>query len=133
MIIKKELRIIKDKRQEDEAIRKNNKVYEYRAYVRKVYDGDTITADVDLGFDVILKAQKIRLTRINAPEVRGEKRSLGIKSRDALREKIGNKWIKIKTEKDKKGKFGRWLGEIWLEDECINDWLLKEGLAEVYK
>jgi len=108
-------------------------LYTYRAFVRKVYDGDTVTVDVDLGWSVVLKAQKIRLVRINAPEVRGEQRTEGLKSRDALRDKIGNKWVKIKTEKDKKGKFGRWLGEIWLEDECVNDWLLKEGHAEEYK
>jgi len=107
-------------------------MYEYRAFVRKVYDGDTITVDIDLGFDVILKTQKIRLLKINAPEVRGAQREAGLKSRNALRDKIGNKWIKLKTQKDKKGKYGRWLGEIWLEDECINDWLLSEGLAEIY-
>jgi len=108
-------------------------VYEYRAFVRKIYDGDTITVDIDLGFDVVLKAQKIRLVRINAPEVRGKQRPEGLKSRDALRDKIGNKWIKIKTQEDKKGKYGRWLGEIWIDEECVNDWLLKEGLAEKYK
>lgn len=108
-------------------------MYEYRAFVRKVYDGDTVTVDIDLGFDIVLKAQKIRLTKINAPEVRGDQREAGLKSRDALRTKIGNKWIKVKTQKDKKGKWGRWLGEIWFEEECVNDWLLKEGLAEEYK
>lgn len=107
-------------------------MYEYRAFVRKVYDGDTVTVDIDLGFDVVLKNQKIRLVRINAPEVRGKERSEGLKSRDALRAKIGNRWIKIKTQKDKKGKYGRWLGEIWLEDLCVNDWLISEGLASVY-
>ncbi len=107
-------------------------MYEYKAFVRKVYDGDTITVDIDLGFDVVLKAQKIRLVRINAPEVRGEKRPAGLKSRDALRSKIGNKWIRLKTQKDKKGKYGRWLGEVWLEEECINEWLLKEGHAKPY-
>ena len=108
-------------------------MYEYRAFVRKVYDGDTVTVDIDLGFDVVLKNQKIRLVRINAPEVRGKERSEGLKSRDALRAKIGNRWIKIKTQKDKKGKYGRWLGEIWLEDLCVNDWLISEGLAKIYK
>tara|TARA_A100001015_G_scaffold147172_1_gene163154 strand:- start:2365 stop:2688 length:324 start_codon:yes stop_codon:yes gene_type:complete len=107
-------------------------MYEYRAFVRKVYDGDTVTVDIDLGFDVVLKNQKIRLVRINAPEVRGKERPEGLKSRDALRAKIGNRWIKIKTQKDKKGKYGRWLGEIWLEDLCVNDWLISEGLASVY-
>lgn len=107
-------------------------MYEYRAFVRRVYDGDTVTVDIDLGFDVVLRNQKIRLVRINAPEVRGVQRPEGLKSRDALRAKIGNRWIRIKTEKDKKGKWGRWLGEIWLDEECVNDWLLKEGYAEVY-
>jgi len=108
-------------------------MYEYRAFVRKVYDGDTVTVDIDLGFDVVLQKQKIRLLRINAPEVRGEQRPEGLKSRDALRERIGNKWVKVKTQQDKKGKYGRWLGEIWLDDVCVNDWLLQEGLAVEYK
>jgi len=108
-------------------------MYEYQAFVRKIYDGDTITVDIDLGFEVILRKQKIRLLKINAPEIRGKERAAGLKSRDALRNKIGNKWIILKTKQDKKGKYGRWLGEIWLESECINDWLLSEGLAEKYK
>ena len=68
-------------------------MYEYRAFVRRVYDGDTVTVDIDLGFDVVLRNQKIRLVRINAPEVRGVQRPEGLKSRDALRAKIGNRWI----------------------------------------
>ena len=108
-------------------------MYEYRAFVRKVYDGDTITVDIDLGFDVVLMAQKIRLVRINAPEVLGDQREAGLKSRDALREKICNKWVKIKTQKGKKGKYGRWLGEVWIDDTCVNDWLIKEGHAVEYK
>ena len=108
-------------------------MYEYKAYVTKVYDGDTITVDIDLGFDILFKGQKIRLSRINTPEIRGEERPEGLKSRDALREKILGKQIILRTEKDKRGKYGRWLGEIWIEEECVNDWLLKEGLAEEYK
>lgn len=108
-------------------------MYEYRAFVRKIYDGDTVTVDIDLGFGVVLKNQKMRLLRINAPEVRGEQRPEGLKSRDALRNKIANKWVKIKTQKDKKGKYGRWLAEIWHEEECVNDWLIKEGHAILYE
>ena len=107
-------------------------LYTYRAFVRKVYDGDTITCDISLGFNVELKNQKIRLARINTPEVRGEERPEGLKSRDALRNRIGSKWIKLKTYLDKKGKYGRWIGEVWLEEECINDWLLTEGYAIEY-
>ena len=108
-------------------------MYEYRAYVSRVYDGDTITVDIDLRFGIVIKSQKIRLVRINAPEIRGDERQTGLVSRDALRDKIGNKWVTIKTSKDKKGKYGRWLGEVWIENVCVNDWLISEGLAEVYK
>ena len=106
-------------------------MYEYRAFVRKVYDGDTITCDVDLGFEVLMKNQKFRLSGINTPEVRGESRELGLKVRDIVREKIANKWVTIKTYKDKKGKYGRWLAEVFEEasEKSLNQWLLSEGHA----
>tara|TARA_R100000008_G_C3537761_1_gene143037 strand:+ start:158 stop:487 length:330 start_codon:yes stop_codon:yes gene_type:complete len=108
-------------------------MYEYKAKVVKVYDGDTITVDFDLGFGIILQGQKIRLLGINTPEVRGEEKIEGIHSRDCLRERIFGKTVTIKTHKDKKGKYGRWLGEVYLEDENINEWLISEGLAKRYK
>lgn len=107
-------------------------MYEYRALVRKVYDGDTITVDIDLGFDMLLRNQKIRLLGIDTPEVRGAEREQGLISRDALRTKIGSKWIVVKTHLDKKGKYGRWLGTIFINEENVNDWLISEGLAKVY-
>ena len=110
-------------------------MYEYRAYVRKVYDGDTITVDIDLGFGVVLKNQKIRLRGINTPEVRGSQRAEGLKVRDLVRGRIANKWITIKTYKDKKGKYGRWIADIYESgaEESINSWLLVEGHAVEYK
>lgn len=107
-------------------------IYQYKALVTKVYDADTITADIDLGFHVSLKGEKIRLFRINAPEVRGPEREKGIISRDWLREKILNKEIILITHKDKKGKYGRWLADVWMDDVCINDELVNQSLA-VYK
>ena len=107
-------------------------MFEYRAFVRRVYDGDTITVDIDLGFDVLMKNQKIRLLGINAPEIRGENRQAGLVSRDFLREKISGKWVVLKTKKDKKGKYGRWLGEVFLEEKNINDLMLSEGMAKKY-
>ena len=107
-------------------------MYEYNAEVTKVYDGDTITVDFDLGFGIILRKQKIRLLGINAPEVRGEQREDGLKTRDELRKRILGKKVVIKTSKDKKGKYGRWLGEVFIKDENINQWLLNEGLAAEY-
>ncbi len=100
--------------------------------MRRVYDGDTITVDIDLGFGITINSQKVRLLGINTPEIRGASREAGLKSRDELRKQIGNKWVKITTQKDKKGKYGRWLAEVWVGDTNVNEWLLKEGLAEPY-
>ena len=107
-------------------------MYQYKATVTKVYDGDTITVDFDLGFGIKLKKQTIRLLGINTPEVRGAQKADGIISRDALRQRILAKQVIIKTSKDKKGKYGRWLGEVFMDDENINQWLLTEGYAQAY-
>ena len=107
-----------------------NKLYKYNATVVKVYDGDTITCDIDVGFGIILRKQKIRLFGLNTPEVRGKEKELGIISRDKLREKILNKSIILETIKDKKGKYGRWLGIIHLNEENINEWLIQNNLAK---
>lgn len=104
-------------------------MYEYRAKIVEVYDGDTVTAIVDLGFRVSI-TEKIRLFGLNAPEVKGETRTDGLISRDKLRDKILGKEVTIKTFKDSTEKYGRYIGEIYLESENINEWLITEGLAE---
>ncbi len=107
-------------------------MYHYRAVVRSVYDGDTCTIDIDLGLGTWVRGEKIRLHRIDTPELRGDQREAGLKSRDALIAKIDNKDIIIETIKDRRGKYGRYLGEIWLQDDSgewvnINDQLVAEG------
>lgn len=114
-----------------------NVLYQYKAFVTSVYDGDTCTVDIDLGLHIWARSEKIRLLRINAPEIRGKGRKKGLRSRDFLRELIMDKEIIIGTFKDKKGKYGRYLGEIWLplEGEIlnVNDLLVEEGYAEYKK
>lgn len=107
-------------------------MYTYKALVTSVYDADTFRCDIDLGFGVIFKNQSIRMLGINAFEIRGEDNVKGIKSRDALRSKILNKEIILTTEKDDKEKFGRYLGTVTINDENINDWLVKNKYAVVY-
>lgn len=106
-------------------------MYTYKAICVKVYDGDTITVDIDLGFGVWAKKQKVRLFGIDTPEVRGENKTYGFYVRDFLKEKILDKEIVIRTEKDKKGKYGRWLGTVYLEDENINELLVQKGYAQL--
>ncbi len=113
---------------------KRKALYHYRAVVMSVYDGDTCRVDLDLGFGVWKKNEKIRLARINAPEIRGADRAQGIKARDYLRRMVSGKEIILETIKDRKGKYGRYLGELWLKEEDrwvnVNDALVKAGLAE---
>lgn len=107
-------------------------MYTYRAHVNEVYDGDTITVDIDLGFDVNLKGLKVRLYGLNAPEIRGATRPQGIISRDALRSRILDKDVIIKTIQDQQEKYGRWLAIIELGGEEINNWLVKNNYAIPY-
>lgn len=106
--------------------------YIYDAYVTAVYDGDTITVDIDLGLDIFLKNQKIRLFGIDAPEVRGKDKDAGIYVRDWLRLFILDKHIVINTIKDSKGKYGRYLGTIFTDDSknSINDEMISLRLVE---
>ncbi|NBB74469.1 MAG: nuclease [Bacteroidetes bacterium] len=107
-------------------------IYQYRAHVVSVYDGDTLRADVDLGFFTWIRNEQFRLARLDAPEIRGAERDDGLVARDRLRELVLDRDVVIETEK--KGKYGRYIAEVFLEDDStlvnVNDVLLDEGLAQ---
>ncbi len=104
------------------------KPYYYKANVTSVYDGDTITATVDLGFNVKMKI-KVRLAGINAPEIRGKQRPEGLKSRDYLRSLILDKDVVLHTRKDKKGKYGRYIATVYIDNKNVNDLLVENNHA----
>ena len=104
-------------------------LYQYRATITGVYDADTVTADIDLGFSFIHANQRLRLYGIDAPEVRGEEREAGLIARDALRDRILGKEVTICSIKDGKGKFGRYLARIYHEGTFINAWLVFQDYA----
>ena len=111
-------------------------MFEYYATVLKVVDGDTIDVMVDLGMGVHRK-ERLRFSRINAWETRGEHKEKGklAKARVAELIPVGDK-VLIKTQKDKKGKYGRYIAEIFILDGVmsvnLNDLLLNEGHAVLY-
>ena len=79
-----------------------------------------------------------RKDQIEPYKCTGSKRAKGLKSRDFLRSKIEGNEVFIQTIKDKKGKYGRYLGEIWFEETegnfiNINDLLVTEGFAKYHK
>lgn len=109
-------------------------LYHYKAKVTGIYDGDTITVDIDLGLGTWVHGEKIRLARINSPEVRGDQRPEGLVARDFLRERLDGKEVILHTAKDKKGKFGRYIADVWYQDSNghwlnANDQLVESGNA----
>lgn len=112
------------------------KLYFYKARVTSVYDADTVRADIDLGFGIIKKNEKLRLYGIDAPEVRGHDIEKGRRSRDILRSMILDKDVILKTIKDRKGKYGRILCIIYIfneEELNVNSWLISNGYAKLYR
>jgi micrococcal nuclease len=114
-------------------IAKDAELFHYNAIVQSVYDGDTCRVDIDLGLGIWIRNEKLRLVRINAPEMTGADKPLGTAARDFLRDLINGKEIIIESIKDRRGKYGRYLAEVWmLQDEYwinVNDALVAAGHA----
>ena len=106
--------------------------YTYKAKIERVVDGDTVDALVDLGFDTWKKV-RIRMAGINAPESRTrdlEEKKKGLAAKARLKELLKSK--KIILQSHGVGKYGRCLGELFVEDVNINQQLIKEGHAVEY-
>ena len=106
--------------------------------VLKVVDGDTIDADIDLGFDISL-TKRIRLAGIDTPESRTAdafEKKLGLQAKEWLKHKLENaKDILIKTElPDSTEKYGRIIGHLYINGEAtsINNQMVAEGYAWEY-
>lgn len=109
-------------------------MYEYSAIVISVYDGDTITVSVDMGFH-ITQTMSVRLARINSPEVRGGSSTEGLEARDYLRSILLGKKVTLVTYKDGKEKYGRYLADVYLSEprvfNCVNDMMVAKGFAQL--
>jgi micrococcal nuclease len=117
-------------------------MYNYKISPLRVIDGDTIDAEIDLGFDVKIK-KRIRFMGINTPESRTrdlEEKARGLAAKDRVKQLLdGCKNITLNSHGV--GKFGRCLGEIMLDTvdgqekltlESLNELLIKEGHAVEY-
>ena len=108
-------------------------MYHYKATLNRIIDGDTIDVNIDLGFDVKIK-QRVRLYGINTPEVRTRdlvEKEKGIKATEYLKTILPKK-NKKKTILNKRGKYGRVLGILLVNDENINEKMVNEGYATRY-
>jgi len=113
-------------------------MYEYKVKITRVVDGDTVDAEVDLGFDTFIK-DRIRLMGLDTPESRTrnkKEKALGLAAKaylkELLRENKGD--VILRTSKEGKGKFGRILGTLLIYDgmTSVNQMLIDEGHARDY-
>ena len=102
----------------------------YDVELVRVIDGDTVVLDIDLGCDVWLKGEYCRLYGIDTPEVRGEERLVGLQATAYLVSMTDDaeKFV-VRTYKDKKGKYGRWLVTLMADGVNINRKLVDDGYA----
>jgi micrococcal nuclease len=122
-------------------------MYEYRCKIVKVIDGDTVDVDIDLGFGIILKDERVRIMGIDTPESRTRdlvEKKFGLAAKKRLKEMLDNKSGPIlktqinKDGEDMKGKFGRILGDFTVYDGSKDAWrpvskiMIEEGHAVKY-
>jgi micrococcal nuclease len=115
-------------------------MYIYRCKINKVVDGDTVEIDLDLGFNMMLVNQKVRMSGIDTPESRtsnSEEKTRGMLSKKKLSEKLPvGSWQKIQTMKSDSNddKFGRILGVFIMEDGMsLNQWMIDNNYAVLYQ
>ena len=115
-------------------------MYEYRAKVVKVVDGDTVDVDIDLGFGVWLKDERVRIMGIDTPESRTRDKTekvFGLAAKARLKELLGKQAI-LKTQvgkggEDMKGKFVRILGDfIGTDGRLVTEVMIEEGHCVPY-
>jgi len=117
-------------------------MYEFKAKLTRVVDGDTLVFDLDLGFDVWLNNQHIRLADINCPEVRTkdlQEKERGLAAKVFVEdicdehEALGGTFV-VKTVKFKQS-FTRYVGYVYLIDNniktCLNEMIVANGHGEV--
>jgi len=114
-------------------------MYEYRATVVKVIDGDTVDVDIDLGFGICMKDERVRIMGIDTPEsrTRDKVEDLFGEAAKARVAQLLSGDVVLKTQiarngEDMKGKFGRILGDFKIGEKMLTDILIEEGHAVAY-
>ena len=116
-------------------------MYEYKSKILRVVDGDTVDVDIDLGFGVWLHKERVRIMGIDTPESRTRdkvEKKFGLASKARLKELMPIGSIQVlktqidKSGEDKKGKFGRILGDFMIDTKLVTDIMISEGYAVAY-
>lgn len=99
-------------------------MYQYKAIITNVVDGDTFDMDIDLGFHIHIH-ERIRLLDVDTPEKFGKEKELGLIVKQYAEDKFLDKEVIIKSEKADVAadtdSFGRWLARVHINDKDICD------------
>ena len=114
-------------------------MWTYRAKVVRVIDGDTVDVDIDLGFGIWQKNERVRIMGIDTPESRTRdkiEKKFGLAAKAKLKSILGKDTV-LKTTINKKGldmkgKFGRVLGDFIIEGKQVTEIMCKSGHAVPY-
>ena len=116
-------------------------MYEYKANLVKVVDGDTVDVDIDLGFGVWMRDERVRIMGIDTPESRTSdkvEKLFGLAAKNRVKEMLESnvilKTFAAKDGEDMKGNFGRILGDFFIEAEgkLLTEVMIDEGHAVPY-
>ncbi|MEM6668731.1 MAG: thermonuclease family protein [Pseudomonadota bacterium] len=115
-------------------------LYLYRADITRVIDGDTVVADIDLGFNTWRRDERLRLARIDAPEKDVEPKAAA-EATKALRDLVEGRQLYIctikarRSDNETRGSFGRYLVEVHVggDHRNVNDWMIERGFAKPYR
>ena len=121
-------------------------MYDYRAKIVKVVDGDTVDVDIDLGFGIWVKDERVRVMGIDTPESRTRdlvEKKFGLAAKQRLKELLNKDAVLVtqvnKNGEDMKGKFGRILGDFKVFDRKTDSLrqcaaiMIEEGHAVKYE
>ena len=111
-------------------------MYEYKAHINRIVDGDTVDVDIDLGFGVWLRDERVRIMGIDTPESRTSdsvEKVFGLAAKARLKELLGKTATLVCKEYDAKGKFGRILGDFTtIDGRMVTDVMIEEGHCVAY-
>ena len=111
-------------------------MYEYKAGLVRVLDGDTVVLSVDLGFNVGVQ-EHFRLSNINAPELHGhdpDTKAAALESKKYLEGLLAAGPLTIRSERRTQEKFGRYLVRIVNgAGVAVNEEMVKAGHAKTYE
>ena len=123
-----------------------SRLWHYRCHILDIVDGDTIDVEVDLGFGLTIQKSRLRLARIDAPEVRGSEKVYGKKAKAALSTMLTHQQYLYAAHRTGRwnalihsyeiDNFGRPLAELWVGVDYqinVSSWMLEHGHAEEYE